>query len=60
MAFRLINNRFQDIGVKGFVAVVVISLILHFTGILSLSITLPFIMPWIVLWLVGYSMVKKN
>ena len=60
MAFRLINNRFQDIGIKGFGVTLLIAVILHFTNVLSLSITLPFIMPWIVLWLIGYSMINKS
>jgi hypothetical protein len=60
MAFRLINNRFQDIGAKGFAVTLVLCVILHFANILSLSVTLPFVMPWIVLWLVGQSMVSRN
>jgi hypothetical protein len=60
MAFRLINNRFQDMGAKGFAATLALSVVLHFTQVLSMSITLPFVMPWIVLWLIGYSMINKR
>jgi len=60
MSFRLINNRAQDIGVKGFVVTLLAAVILHFVNVLTLSITLPFIMPWIVVWLIGYSMINRN
>ncbi|NNM95186.1 MAG: hypothetical protein HKL88_06960 [Bacteroidia bacterium] len=60
MAFRLMGNRTQNIAVKGFLATVGASLILQFTALLSISVTLPFVMPWIVVWLIGYSMPGKN
>jgi hypothetical protein len=54
------GNRTQNIAVKGFLATVGASLILQFTALLSISVTLPFVMPWIVVWLIGYSMPGKN
>lgn len=60
MAFRLINNRAQDIAVKGFVATIILAVVLQLFGVFTLSITLPFIMPWLVVWLIGYSMINKS
>jgi len=60
MAFRLINNRFQDIGAKGFAVVLIASTVLHFTGVLSITVTLPFLMPFILLWFIGYSMINRT
>ncbi|HXB10714.1 MAG TPA: hypothetical protein VNZ45_01915 [Bacteroidia bacterium] len=60
MSFRLINNRAQDIAVKGFIVTLIVSVILHLLHWLSLSMSLPFVMPWLVVWLIGYSMINKN
>jgi hypothetical protein len=60
MSFKLIRNRTQDIAVKGFVATFALSIILQLTHLLPISITLPFVMPWMVAWLIGYGMVKNN
>jgi len=60
MAFRLINNRLQNVGVKSFVVVLVASAVLHFTNVLPITITLPFLLPCILTWLIGYSMINRT
>ena len=59
MPFRLINNRMQSFAVKGFVVNVIVSVILALLKILPIDITLPFLMIWILLWLIGTSANNK-
>ena len=58
MAFRLIHNRAQQVAVIAFVINVALSLVLLFFGI-AIYLTMPFLMVWIMIWVIGSSIDDK-
>jgi hypothetical protein len=55
MPFRLIRNRTQDIAVKGFIATAVVCAIVAFFRPWTIEMTSPFLLVWIMVWIVGAS-----
>jgi hypothetical protein len=60
MAFRLIKNKAQDIAVKGAVVTLVAAILLQIFHMLDLDETLPFLLVWIMVWLIGSSIDSKS
>lgn len=60
MAFRFIRNRAQDIAVKGGAATLVLCIVLAVFKILPIDITLPFMLLWIMVWIIGAAMNTNN
>lgn len=60
MSFRFIRNRTQNIAVKGFLITlafcVVVALFVHW----SIEVTTPFLLGWIMVWLIGASAHADN
>jgi hypothetical protein len=59
MAFRLINNKAQNIAVKGFIASAVICAALSLFKVLPIDETGPFLLVWIMVWIIGASANSK-
>jgi hypothetical protein len=59
MSFRLIRNRAQQIAVIGFIITLVICVLLSFFNV-AIYITLPFLMVWIMVYLLGSSVNRKR
>lgn len=59
MSFRLIRNRAQQIAVIGFIITLVICVLLSFFNV-AIYITLPFLMVWIMVYLLGSSVDRKK
>ena len=59
MPFKLIRNRAQQIAVIGFVITLVICVVLSFFNV-AVYITLPFLMVWIMVYLLGSSSDRKK
>jgi len=55
MPFRLIRNKIQDIAVKGFVATAAVCGIVAIFIPWSIEVTSPFLLGWIMVWLIGAS-----
>ena len=59
MAFRLIRNKAQQIAVIGFIVTLVVCAILRYFGV-EMYISMPFLMVWIMVWLLGSNTDRKN
>ncbi len=59
MPFKLIRNKAQQIAVIGFIITLVICIVLSFFN-LAIYITSPFLMVWIMVWLLGSSVNGKS
>lgn len=55
MKFRMIKNRIQNIAVKGFIIFLCLSILLALFKVVDLGITLPFLLIWILVWIIGTS-----
>lgn len=55
MPFRLIKNRTQSIAVKGFVATAAVCAIVAIFIPWSIQVTSPFLLGWIMVWIIGAS-----
>lgn len=53
MAFRLIRNKTQEVAVKGFVATAAICAIIAIFVHWSIEVTSPFLLAWIMVWIIG-------
>ena len=59
MPFKLIRNKAQQLAVIGFIITLAICIVLSFFN-LAIYITLPFLMVWIMVWLLGSSVNGNN
>lgn len=55
MPFRLIRNKAQEIAVKGFVATAIVCAIVAIFIPLPIQMTSPFLLVWIMVWIIGAS-----
>ncbi len=61
MPFRLIKNRAQEIAVKGFVITLVLAALLPlFVKDLYFDETGPFVIVWVMVWIIGASADSKT
>jgi hypothetical protein len=60
MPFRLIRNRTQDIAVKGFIATALLCAVLSLLKILPIDMSAPFLLVWIMVWIIGASANPKS
>lgn len=60
MAIRLIKNRIQSIAVKGFVATALVCAIVALFIPWSIEITTPFLLGWIMVWIIGAGSNSKS
>jgi hypothetical protein len=58
MPFRLIKNNAQRVAVIGGIANILVSILLCYFGI-PVYLTLPFLIVWIMVWLLGSSLNGK-
>ena len=59
MAFRLIRNKPQEIAVKGFIASAIVFAIVAFFVPWSIQMTSPFLLVWVMVWIIGASSNSK-
>jgi hypothetical protein len=60
MPFRLIKNRIQDVAVKGFAATAALCALLAIFKVLPIDVTAPFLLGWIMVWIIGESSNSKS
>ncbi len=60
MSFRLIRNRTQDIAVKGLIATAVVCGVITIFIPWSIRVTSPFLLVWVMVWIVGASTNSKS
>lgn len=56
MPFRIIRNRTQEIAVKGFIVTAIICAVVAIFKPWTIQVTSPFLLIWIMVWMVGASM----
>ena len=59
MPFRLIRNKAQEIAVKGFVATAILCAVVAFFIPWSIEMTSPFLLVWVMVWIIGASSNSK-
>jgi hypothetical protein len=60
MPFRLIRNKTQDIAVKGFAATAALCAILAIFKVVPIDMTGPFLLGWIMVWMIGAGSNSKS
>jgi hypothetical protein len=60
MPFHLIRNRTQEVAVKGFVATAIICAMLAIFKVVFIDMSAPFLLVWIMVWIIGSSMNSKS
>jgi hypothetical protein len=60
MPFHLIRNKTQEIAVKGFIATAVVCGIVAIFIPWSIQLTAPFLLGWIMVWIIGASNHPKS
>jgi len=60
MPFKLIRNKTQDVAVKGFIATGLVCAIVAIFIPWSIDITAPFLLAWIMVWIIGADNNSKS
>ncbi len=60
MPFRLMRNKTQDVAVKGFLVTLVVTILLALFKVVPFDITAPFLLLWIMVWMIGASANTKS